>query len=206
MTLSQTAFAQTAWSLTDLFPGPDSAELQTAFTDLDARVAAFELAREQLSPAIDGDVFLGLIRELEAIEHLVYRIYGFAGLLFAADTQDQVAQTLRARVQQFMAELANRTLFFNLWWKGLEDADADRLMTGTGDYRYWLEEMRHFKPHTLTEPEEKIVNIKDVTGTSALNTLYDAITGRYSFQLGGGRAGTRADARGAQRLPAQPQR
>ena len=181
MNNSETAFAQTAWSLTDLFAGPDSAELQSAFTDVDARVATFELARGQLSPAIEPDVFLGLIRDLEAIEHLILRVYGFAGLLFAADTQDQVAQTLRARVQQFMAGLANRTLFFNLWWKGLEDADADRLMTGSGEYRYWLEEMRNFKPHTLTEPEEKIINIKDVTGSSALNTLYDAITSRYSF-------------------------
>ena len=37
-----------------------------------------------------------------------------------------------------------------------------------GDFRYWLEEMRHFKPHTLTEAEEKIINIKNVTGASAL--------------------------------------
>ena len=46
-------------------------------------------------------------------------------------------------------------------------------MDASGDYRYYLEEMRHFKPHTLTEPEEKIVNIKDVTGSSALVNLYD---------------------------------
>ena len=56
-------------------------------------------------------------------------------------------------------------------------------MVGTGDYRYWLEEMRHFTPHTLSEPEEKIINIKDVTGSSALQNLYDTITNRYSFRL-----------------------
>jgi oligoendopeptidase F len=56
-------------------------------------------------------------------------------------------------------------------------------MREAGDYRYWLEEMRHFKPHTLTEPEEKIINIKDVTGVAAFNTLYDAITNRYSFKV-----------------------
>ncbi|MEW6241568.1 MAG: M3 family oligoendopeptidase, partial [Chloroflexota bacterium] len=47
----------------------------------------------------------------------------------------------------------------------------------------YLEEMRHFKPHTLTEPEEKIINIKDVTGGNALVTLYDSITNRYVFKL-----------------------
>jgi oligoendopeptidase F len=43
--------------------------------------------------------------------------------------------------------------------------------------------MRHFKPHTLSEPEEKIINIKDVTGLYANHTLYDAITNRYVFKV-----------------------
>ena len=43
--------------------------------------------------------------------------------------------------------------------------------------------MRHFKKYTLTEPEEKIINIKDVTGSSAIDRLYDSITNRYTFKL-----------------------
>jgi oligoendopeptidase F len=87
------------------------------------------------------------------------------------------------RVQQFVAEMQNRTLFFNLWWKDLDDANAQRLMDSSGDYRYYLEEIRHFKPHTLSEVEEKVINLKDVTGSSALINLYDAITNRYVFKL-----------------------
>ena len=56
-------------------------------------------------------------------------------------------------------------------------------MQNSGDYRYWLEEMRHFKPYTLTEAEEKIINIKDVTGVSALQMLYESITNRYVFKV-----------------------
>jgi oligoendopeptidase F len=110
-------------------------------------------------------------------------LYGFASLAFAADTQDQNAQSLLGRVQQFVAEIENRTLFFSLWWKDLDDENARRLMDAAGDYRYYLEEMRHFKPHTLSEPEEKVINLKDVTGASALINLYDAITNRYVFKL-----------------------
>jgi len=58
----------------------------------------------------------------------------------------------------------------------LDDENAQRLMDASGDYRYYLEEMRHFKPHTLSEPEEKVINLKDVTGAQALITLYDSIT------------------------------
>ncbi len=79
--------------------------------------------------------------------------------------------------------MQNRTLFFGLWWKDLDEENAERLMSASGDYRYYLEEMRHFKPHTLTEPEEKVINLKDVTGSNALLNLYDAITNRYVFKL-----------------------
>jgi oligoendopeptidase F len=65
----------------------------------------------------------------------------------------------------------------------LDDANARRLMAASGDYRYYLEAMRHFKPHTLSEAEEKVVNLKDVTGSSALINLYDSITNRYVFKV-----------------------
>jgi len=180
MTLTYT---QKRWSLTDLFPSADSPEMQNAFSQLDACMAEFEARREQLHVEMASQDFMDIVRQYEEIHHLAHRVYGHAALSFAADTQDQAAQAFLARVEQFMANLENRGLFFSLWWKALGDENAARLMADAGDYRYWLEEMRHFKPHTLTEAEEKIVNIKNVTGSSALQNLYDAITNRYVFKL-----------------------
>lgn len=176
-------YTQTRWSLSDLFPALDSPELEQTFTDLETQVAKFESMRSQLSSQIKQAEFMNFVTLLEEINQLGSRLYAFAGLSFSADTQDQAAQTLVARVDQFIAILQNRTLFFSLWWKDLDDDNAARLMSEAGDYRYWLEEMRHFKPHTLTEPEEKIINIKNVTGVSALGNLYDSITNRYTFKL-----------------------
>ena len=176
-------YTQTEWSLSPLFPSQDSQEMEAAFTELEKMVAEFETQREQLSPEIPTDDFMSIIRELEGINHLAYRIYGFASLSFAADTQDQTVQAFLARVDQFMADMQNRTLFFSLWWKDLNDEAAERLMAASGDYRYWLDELRHFKPHTLSEAEEKIINIKDVTGANALHNLYDSITNRYLYKV-----------------------
>ena len=178
-----TTLTPSRWRLHDLFPGPDSPDLQAAFTALDARVGAFESARDQLLPAIEAPALLALIDQLAEITEQAYRLYGFSGLWFSEDTQNQAAQSLQARVEQTLAELTNRTLFFNLWWKALDEDNAARLMAAAGPYRYWLEEMRHFRPHTLSEAEEKVINIKNVTGLSALHTLYDAITNRYVFRM-----------------------
>ena len=86
-------------------------------------------------------------------------------------------------MDQFQAEIVNESLFFNLWWKALDDENANRLMDASGDYRYWLVTIRNFKDFTLSEPEEKIINIKDVTGVAALNMLYDSITNAYTFKV-----------------------
>ncbi len=176
-------YPQTQWSLTDLFPAHDSLEMKAAFDELEKRVADFETRREQLAADMPQETFLEIVRQLEALQNLGSRIQGFASLQFSADTQDEAAQTFLAQVQQTLASFQNRTLFFSLWWKELEDPAAERLMVDCGDYRYWLEEMRHFKPYTLSEPEEKIVNIKDTTGANALHNLYDAITNRYVFKV-----------------------
>jgi oligoendopeptidase F len=172
-----------SWSLTDLFPAIDSPELNLAFDHLKAQVAEFEEFRAELKPNMPSEQFLTVVRESEKIIRLGYRVFGFAQLSFAANTQDQAALALLGRVQQFFAEIQNRMLFFSLWWKDLDDENAHRLMDASGDYRYYLEEMRHYKPHTLSEPEEKILNIKNVTGIEALTQLYDSITNRYVFKL-----------------------
>jgi len=177
------SYHQSPWSLNDLFPGLDSPEFEAAFASLESQVAEFENLRPELKSDMDVERFMDALEKSEQSAKLAYRLYGFVSLAFAADTQDQAVQTQMARVQQFLAEMENRTLFFSLWWKGLDETSARRFLDVSGDYRYYLEEMRAFKPHTLSEPEEKVVNLKNVTGASALTTLYDAITNRYVFKL-----------------------
>ena len=177
------AYKQERWSLDALFPGHDTPEYKGAMKELEKSIEAFEKVRPELDVEIDEEDFLKIVTQLEDITTVSNRLYGYAGLWFTEDTQDQDAQALQAQIEQFLVGLQNKTLFFSLWWKKLDQATADRLMDASGDLKYWLEEMRHFTPHTLTEPEEKILNIKNVTGFSALITLYDSITNRYTFKV-----------------------
>src|SRR5689334_16445023 len=99
------------WDLSELFPSLDGPELQAAFDNIEEQVASFEGVRGKLSADMDPETFLEVVRASEATSRLGNRIGAFAGLTFAEDTQNQNAQTLIARVQQFGAEMGNRTLF-----------------------------------------------------------------------------------------------
>jgi oligoendopeptidase F len=169
------------WSLEDLYPAPESSQVKAALDELEAQVTAFESLRQSLSPDLSPAEFNQLIARLEKVNELLARLGGYANLSFAANTQDQNIQAFLAQIEQLGATVGNRVLFFELWWKNLSDKEAEKYLAQSGDYRYWLEVMRQFKPHTLSEAEEKIVNIKNVTGARALQTLYDTITNRYAF-------------------------
>src|SRR5258706_6246244 len=135
------AYSIKKWGLGQLYPGFDSPELQGAFDNVEEQVASFEGVRGKLNPDIDANTFLDVVRASESMSRIVNKMYSFAGLVFAEDTQNQNAQTLIARMQQFAAEMQNRTMFFTLWCQEQDAKHAERLMSDSGDYRYYLEEI-----------------------------------------------------------------
>jgi oligoendopeptidase F len=171
------------WSLTELFPSPDGPEIRRALKELDRRVAAFEKQRGRLTPRISPAAFLALLKDLEQTRALARRVAAYAELLFSDNTQDPAAMTFYGNTEQRLAELENRALFFSTWWKDLPKTAASRLLARSGPYRYFLEQVRRFRPHTLPEGEEKVINLKNATGSRALANLYQSITNRYQFEL-----------------------
>jgi len=171
------------WNLDELLPSAEPAEIEKSLKSIERRVKKVEIWRKRLKTSLPAKDFLALLKDYEALQRELLRLYYFASLRFAADTQDQAGLALLGQVQQQLAYIENRVLFVSLWWKGLDDRHAKRLMQAAGDPGYWLEEMRHFKPHTLSEAEEKVVNLKDVNGVRALETVYDTITNKFVYTL-----------------------
>jgi oligoendopeptidase F len=176
-------YEPTRWSLRDLLSATSGAEFDQIVADLDGKVTELEGWRERLTLDMAEDDFVGLMRLFESITEVGYRLYGYARLWFAENTQSQEALGFLGRVEQLVTDVQNRVLFFTLWWKELDDKAAARLLAVSGDWQYYLESLRRFKPHTLSEPEERVINLKDVNGQDALNTLYDMITNKYVFKL-----------------------
>jgi oligoendopeptidase F len=171
------------WSLGDLFPGLETPEYEDGRAKLEAMLTAFESRRDELTESLTPEGLFDLLQAFDALQRQVSRFLGYAYLKFSEDTQDPVAQTMRGRADQIGAEIGNRTLFFTLWWKGLPEARAEALMAGAGDFRQWLVNLRREAPFTLSEPEERVINLKDVSGRHALVTLYETLTNRYTFRL-----------------------
>ena len=172
------------WDLQDLLAEPVEASLEVALHELETEVAAFVAQRDLLTDAIDTAVFFDILRHYESITDQSRRLSAYGDLYFSEDTQNGAALNLRDRINKALTRANNRTLFFSLWLKEMAEETAVRLSAaGTDDFRYFLESERKFKPHTLSESEEQIINLKDANGIDAMMNLYEMITSGFSYTL-----------------------
>ena len=175
--------ALTNWTLKELLPDPVEQAVEEQLKLLEGSVSELEAARPSMLPQITEAAFAKILATLEAINTTMGRLQAYSFLWFSEDTQNQAALNLRDRLDRDLVDLGNRILFFEIWFKDLPDEAAARLITSSGDMRYSLESTRRFKPHTLSEPEEKLINLKDVNGIDALVNIYDMITNHFTFTL-----------------------
>jgi oligoendopeptidase F len=170
------------WNLRDLAEDPVRT-IEQQLGAIDALVSTFESKRPSLSPEMEASAFAEMLRLSESITQQSSRLSAYAYLWFSENTKDLQARSFKTKVEERLTDLSNRLLFFDLWWQTVDEGNAERLMAGSGDLRYHLETIRRFKPHTLTEPEEKIINLKNITGRSAVHQLYDVVTNAFTFTL-----------------------
>jgi oligoendopeptidase F len=176
------------WNLNDLFSSHDDPRIDQTLNDCRARAEAFSRQfRERLeNPArLTPEQLLEGLQELESIYEALSRVGSYSGLLYAADTARPEYQDLEQKVEQRSTEIKNLLLFFELEWLKVGDAVAERLIDDPAlkAYSHYLSSLRRFRPHTLTEPEEKILNEKDNTGRNAFGRLFSEITSSLNFAL-----------------------
>jgi len=173
----------TRWTLTDLLAAPEGEPLERQLRDLEQALQDLEMGRPRLTPDMPASEFLNLLHTYERIAAISRRLGAYAYLWFSEDTQNQAALNLQGRLDQLLVAAHNRALFFELWFKALPDEAAQRLIDSSGDERYFLESLRRLRPFTLSEPEERVIALKDANGIDALVNLYDMLTSQYSFSL-----------------------
>lgn len=179
-------YTLSGWDLSELLPEPSEALIDERLAQVEETVQTFEGLRDKLSPEMDPEILVMAMRQYEHLIEQAQILGGYGSLWFSSDTQSPDALNFRNRMQRVFTEVQNRTLFFSLWWKSLEDDEAERLLPGADthpDYRHHLEEMRLFKPYTLDEKSEQLINIKDANGMDALLTLYSMLTNRLEFDF-----------------------
>ncbi|HEX5904448.1 MAG TPA: M3 family oligoendopeptidase [Candidatus Nitrosocosmicus sp.] len=171
------------WDLSHLVENPKTEEINERLNRISTLIDSFEEAKSILNSSISLNDFVKLIKDSERIAEHLSIVTSYAHLKYAEDTSSNSIAGLVTKMNNFSTEAANRLLFFDLWFKKvLDDDNANRLIEGVSSiYKDYLIHERSMSRYTLNESEEKIINILDVTGMSALIKIYDRMSNSFEF-------------------------
>src|SRR4051794_35397385 len=174
-----------AWDLEPLVDGDGPQGAERLLDEADERAARFARAHAGRVSQLGGPGLAAAMAELEAIVDLLGRAGSYAPLRFAVDTADPANGALLARVQERGTAVETKLLFFELEWAALDDAHADELLAAEGleTTRHHLRTLRRYRPHLLSEPEERVMTEKGLTGRDAWTRLFAELTSAIRVEL-----------------------
>jgi oligoendopeptidase F len=173
------------WDLSGLVKDPNSPGFVNFLESIEGKVKAFEGRRQSLRQDVPASEFENIMHDIEDIYEKLGIAGGYAHMLYYANTASNEASALVTKMDKMAADVGNRLLFFDLWFKKeLDENNAARLIEAApAIYKEYLLHKRLLAKHSLSEPEEKIINTLEVTGTGALVKIYDKMTSAFEFQM-----------------------
>ena len=174
-----------AWDLVPLLDGaPNVDALLDTADDIAAELVAN--GRGRIGTMSAGQIAAFHRRYAELLE-LLGRASNYAGLLFAGDTADPANGKLVAHVEERATAIGTQLLFIELEWAEASDEHVDSVLSNPEhelDFiRHHLRSARRYTPYLLTEPEERILTEKNITGAGAWGRLFDELSSSMEVTL-----------------------
>ena len=202
-----------AWDLGDLYAGPDDPRIEQDLQASLKRAQTFEQTYRGKINVPGGpapDLLAAALRELESLSEQRDKTLAYSGLLHAGKTDDPAPRRLLSRTRERATAVSQHLIFFDLEWIQVPDDAARRLIDSPAlaRYRHYLDQKRAWKPHFLTEPEEKVLDEKGVTGRAAFVRLFEETTSSIRFPGRARRPNRAAEyaTNALQTLPSRPPR
>jgi oligoendopeptidase F len=181
------ALQEAAWDLEPLVGGEGADGVRSRLADALERAKAFAARHAGKLDELDSEGLAGAMHELAELQELVGRGGYYAALRFSTDTADPANGALLQWVQEQETAIQTTLLFFELEWAALSDERAEELLAGGGlDFcRHHLRNVRRYREHLLSEPEERILTEKSLTGAGAWTRLFEELTSVIEVELPG---------------------
>jgi oligoendopeptidase F len=197
----------TAWDLEPLVDGEGQDGVERRLSEALVRAQAFAARYAGELGELDGAGLQEAMHELAGIYELVGRAGTYATLRFSTDTAEPANGALLQLAQERSTAIETTLLFFDLEWAALAEERAEELLAGEGlDFcRHHLRNVRRYRDHLLSEPEERIFSEKALTGQTAWTRLFEELTSAIDVELapadggderGGGPSGGTGDGAG----------
>ncbi|WP_282603848.1 M3 family oligoendopeptidase [Paracoccus sp. PARArs4] len=183
------------WDLSDLYPGPDSPELNSDIERLEGLVRDFAQTYQGKLADLDAKAMLACIKAYEAIDIIAGRIMSYAGLRYYQNTTDPARAKMMGDLQARITDMTTPLVFFSLEFNRIPDETYEAVFTapnGPARYKPVFDRMRAMRPHQLSDELEQFLHDNSVVGAAAWNRLFDETTAALTFDVDGEELGLEA--------------
>ncbi len=176
------------WDIDSLVDGEGVEGVERLLVSCEAAADALDSFRGRVAE-LSASEMADLMRGAAAVQDELLRAASYALLRFSVDTGDGA---LYQRVSEAGAQIEMKLLFVELEWAEASDRHVESLLVddSLGFCAHHLRSMRRYKTHLLSEPEERVLTEKSVTGASAWVRLFDQLTSEIRVQAPDGQGGT----------------
>ena len=182
---SQDSVKDIRWDLSDLYASLSDKKIDKVLTSTHDLSQAFAKKHYGKLKNYSSKKLMAVIEEKTELILPFYELSQYVHLEFATDTHSSLAKSRVLQVEEMGAKIQNLLLFFELELGQLDSKKAKQLINASDltTFSYSLSQIQKKAHHKLSEPEEQLINIKDLTGSQAFQKLYSELTSAFKFKL-----------------------
>ncbi len=171
------------WKLSDLYASANDPVLETDIEWCRQEANTIYKNNRTTVASLDATGLYELVSRLENLDSRLQQLETFAFLNHCTQYGNDEAGALEQKIRELTAECATNLVFFRLEWNMLSHEHCHALLSEPklSHYRYYLETLRRYRSHQLTEAEEKILLAKEPVGRGSWIALFDKILSNYRF-------------------------
>lgn len=174
------------WNLSDLFASVDDPNIDKTLKKQHARAERFSKThRGTISKACTAEEIASMLKEYESILQEAWKPEIYASLLHAVDSKNPKHGALLQKTEQGGMEISKAFLFLELELAKIDVKTMQQWIEHPGltRYRHYLEKELLWKPHRLSEVEEKLMKDLSLSGRSAFTRLYEEELSHHIYRF-----------------------
>lgn len=172
------------WDLSDLYESMNSKEITKDIEFCKDECKKFEKKYKTKVKNLNGQDLYKAIKKSEFVEEKMGRIASFSFLNYAVKSTDSKVASFHQMTMENVTNASSHLVFFSLEVNKLSDNHLNNLYKESDDlkwYKPYLDSIRRFKKHQLSEDIEKLFLEKSITGSRAWIRLYDETLAGLKF-------------------------
>jgi len=175
------------WDLSDFYKNINDPQIESDIEGIKNSSEEFyqRVKGKLINPSLTPQQLLEWYQEYEKISEKVFYFDIYSLLIYSINSLDEDVKSFHAKIEDFKVAIKEKLLFFNLELNEISDEKFEELIKSPELKRYShaLRFNRMKKDHQLSEKEEQLILMKDITGTKGFLNLYIELKSSFLFDF-----------------------